>query len=198
MEMFRGPDTGSSTTHLDPQDIAVDHIPEFGIPSELEALFNTDDFVDLSSMSPSMPPNLDSSISNIISGPHGQPTSSSLLGVSTLNDFAAAANGFTNGTNDFAPTFDFGGFGGEMLAGEGMDSVSDGLKTGENQGLCVFMLCTSVERLTRRSAAAILSLLEEGSFDYGSIFTDQAPLPTDLDFSPQELKVTTVGESYMT
>jgi hypothetical protein len=26
-----------------------------------------------------------------------------------------------------------------------------------------------------RSAATILSLLEEGSFDYGAIFTDQAP-----------------------
>jgi hypothetical protein len=29
-------------------------------------------------------------------------------------------------------------------------------------------------RLTSRSAATILSLLEEGSFDYSSIFTDQA------------------------
>lgn len=33
-----------------------------------------------------------------------------------------------------------------------------------------------------RSAATILSLLEEGTFDYGSIFTDQAPLP-DFDFT---------------
>lgn len=37
--------------------------------------------------------------------------------------------------------------------------------------------------LTCSSAAAILSLLEEGTFDYGSIFTDQAPLQ-DFDFSP--------------
>lgn len=33
-----------------------------------------------------------------------------------------------------------------------------------------------------RSAATILSLLEEGTFDYGSIFTDQAPLH-DFDFT---------------
>lgn len=33
-----------------------------------------------------------------------------------------------------------------------------------------------------RSAATILSLLEEGTFDYGSIFTDQAPLP-EFDFT---------------
>lgn len=31
-----------------------------------------------------------------------------------------------------------------------------------------------------RSAATILSLLEEGSFDYGAMFTDQAPLPMDF------------------
>ncbi len=33
------------------------------------------------------------------------------------------------------------------------------------------------------SAATILSLLEEGSFDYGSVFTDQAPLPMDFESS---------------
>lgn len=36
---------------------------------------------------------------------------------------------------------------------------------------------------TFRSAAAILSLLQEGSFDYGSIFRDQAPLPMELDMA---------------
>jgi hypothetical protein len=36
-------------------------------------------------------------------------------------------------------------------------------------------------QLTSRSAATILSLLQEGSFDYGSIFRDQAPLPMELD-----------------
>ena len=35
-----------------------------------------------------------------------------------------------------------------------------------------------------RSAATILSLLEEGSFDYGSMFTDQAPLRTDSNNMP--------------
>ncbi|WVO17977.1 hypothetical protein L204_105675 [Cryptococcus depauperatus] len=61
--------------------------------------------------------------------------------------------------------FDYGmngsGFGGESLATEGMDNVSDGLKKGAREGAL--------------SAATILSLMEEGSFDYGSIFTDQAP-----------------------
>ncbi|OCF45041.1 nuclear protein [Kwoniella heveanensis CBS 569] len=68
-------------------------------------------------------------------------------------------------------SFDYGlngnGFGGESLAMEGMDTVSDGLKgNGAGGGL---------------SAATILSLMEEGSFDYGSIFTDQAPLPMDVE-----------------
>lgn len=47
-----------------------------------------------------------------------------------------SGNGGINGSSGL--NFDFGGgngFGGEMLAGEGMDSVSDGLKGGENQGL---------------------------------------------------------------
>ncbi|WVQ73797.1 hypothetical protein IAR50_003378 [Cryptococcus sp. DSM 104548] len=61
-------------------------------------------------------------------------------------------------------SFDYGmngqGFGGESLATAGMDNVSDGLKQGGGSAL---------------SAATILSLMEEGSFDYGSIFTDQAP-----------------------
>ncbi|WWC87490.1 uncharacterized protein L201_002380 [Kwoniella dendrophila CBS 6074] len=77
-------------------------------------------------------------------------------------------NGNTN-TNQIS--FDYGlngmGYGGEALAGEGMDTVSDGLKgNNANGGL---------------SAATILSLMEEGSFDYGSIFTDQAPLPMDVE-----------------
>ncbi|WVQ94434.1 hypothetical protein IAU59_001513 [Kwoniella sp. CBS 9459] len=70
-----------------------------------------------------------------------------------------------------AISFDYGlngnGFGGESLAMEGMDTVSDGLRgNGAGGGL---------------SAATILSLMEEGSFDYGSIFTDQAPLPMDVE-----------------
>ncbi|WVR04036.1 hypothetical protein IAU60_001035 [Kwoniella sp. DSM 27419] len=84
----------------------------------------------------------------------GQPQSQNNLGVGGLG----------------AMTFDYGmngaGFGGESLATEGMDTVSDGLKGGGNAGL---------------SAATILSLMEEGTFDYGSIFTDQAPLPMDVE-----------------
>jgi hypothetical protein len=48
--------------------------------------------------------------------------------------------GNANGLGGGSMTFDFGqngvGFGGEMLAGEGMDTVSDGLRGGDqNQGL---------------------------------------------------------------
>lgn len=47
---------------------------------------------------------------------------------------------------------------------------------------CELMLRTQVDSLLMfRSAATILSLLEEGSFDYGSVFTDQAPLPMDFE-----------------
>ncbi|WWC60002.1 uncharacterized protein I303_102565 [Kwoniella dejecticola CBS 10117] len=83
-------------------------------------------------------------------------------------------NNNNNGNNGQGQiSFDYGlngmGYGGEALATEGMDSVSDGLKgNNANGGL---------------SAATILSLMEEGSFDYGSIFTDQAPLPMDVEHS---------------
>ncbi|WVQ78679.1 hypothetical protein IAT38_000766 [Cryptococcus sp. DSM 104549] len=81
-------------------------------------------------------------------------------------------NGMNGGMGGVGPagatghiSFDYGqnghGFGGESLAGEGMDSVSDGLRQGGGNNAL--------------SAATILSLMEEGSFDYGSIFTDQAP-----------------------
>ncbi|KAL1410219.1 hypothetical protein Q8F55_004224 [Vanrija albida] len=75
----------------------------------------------------------------------------------------------TNGGNNSAMEgISFGSsYGGELLSTTGMDTVSDGLQgNGSQPGL---------------SAATILSLLEEGSFDYGSIFTDQAPLH-DFDF----------------
>lgn len=43
-------------------------------------------------------------------------------------------------------------------------------------------LCNDDDDTDGSSAATILSLLEEGTFDYGSIFTDQAPLP-DFTFN---------------
>ncbi|WRT65459.1 uncharacterized protein IL334_002402 [Kwoniella shivajii] len=83
----------------------------------------------------------------------------------------STGNGLGHGNSGGQISFDYGlngmGFGGEALAGEGMDTVSDGLRgNNANGGL---------------SAATILSLMEEGSFDYGSIFTDQAPLPMDVE-----------------
>jgi hypothetical protein len=58
-----------------------------------------------------------------------------------LGGMGIGASGNTNANGGGAGQglqFDFGGtngYGGEMLAGEGMDTVSDGLKSGENQGL---------------------------------------------------------------
>jgi len=78
---------------------------------------------------------------------------------------SVVANGNGNGNDQSLGngTNGLNRFGGELLAGAGMDTVSDGLNNNGEQVL---------------SAATILSLLEEGSFDYGSIFTDQAPSRT--------------------
>lgn len=137
--------------------------PPSQVPADLEALFNTNDYVDLSALDVSAgnTPNLANTNNGNVS---------MLPNAST--GYTPRASGETNYINDFDinnigggnMSFDFGnngaGFGGEMLAGEGMDTVSDGLRGNDpNQGL---------------SAATILSLLEEGSFDYSSIFTDQA------------------------
>ena len=43
--------------------------------------------------------------------------------------------------------------------------------------MSIFSFSLTTTNWYDRSAATILSLLEEGSFDYGSIFTDQAPAP---------------------
>jgi hypothetical protein len=66
---------------------------------------------------------------------HDQP----MLGVGVGVGIGVGAGGGSGSSSSGAGlNFDFGGsngFGGEMLAGEGMDSVSDGLKGAENQGL---------------------------------------------------------------
>ncbi|ORY29534.1 fungal-specific transcription factor domain-domain-containing protein [Naematelia encephala] len=147
-------------------------------PLDLEQLFNTSDYFDLSAMSPqpagstslpgstNLPGSTFASFANDTNAMLGESsTSGNSNGVGNgAFDFVTGLNGSldtgTNGVLGFDYSQPGAGFGGEMLAGEGMDSVSSGLKD-EQQGL---------------SAAAILSLLEEGSFDYGSVFTDQAPV----------------------
>jgi hypothetical protein len=63
---------------------------------------------------------------------------SGMSGMAGMAGMAGMDVGTTNGGAGVGLQFDYGGssgFGGEMLAGEGMDTVSDGLKSGENQGL---------------------------------------------------------------
>ncbi|KAK8861354.1 hypothetical protein IAR55_002173 [Kwoniella newhampshirensis] len=180
------------------------------IPNDLDALFNTSAYFDGSGMesgtghttSSTTAPTMTTSSANHVS--HASHTNGqgylSTLGeasapydrLETLTPNAELGNGnvMLNGSGSsngghygtttdggdlgHAPhiSFDYGlngGFGGESLASEGMDNVSDGLRAGGASG--------------GLSAATILSLMEEGSFDYGSIFTDQAPLPMDMEHS---------------
>ena len=142
--------------------------------NDLETLFNTSEYFDLSAMSPGpvgdsfVPFNMDSGQKNgsmdtlenftaMAMQNQGQPASSGQQGAGMqmldgagVDDFSRShgstgSYGGTGGYGDPAndKSFDFSfsglgtnGFGGEALAGEGMDSVSDGLKGNENgQGL---------------------------------------------------------------
>lgn len=115
---------------------------------DLEVLFNTNDYVDLSA--------LDNTATNT---PNIGTSSQLPTGFTPRNNANMGFESFENGQyvnqnqngggqatmmgdymGDNPMSFDFGqngaGFGGEMLAGEGMDTVSDGLRGGDqNQGL---------------------------------------------------------------
>ncbi|WWD16743.1 hypothetical protein CI109_101174 [Kwoniella shandongensis] len=173
------------------------------IPNDLDALFNTSAYFDMSGVENSTGNTTSTTTNNNGNGNGTQssmPNYMSTLGeasapydrLETLTPNAELGNGnillggsssngqygsdglggdLNHNNNGVGPhiSFDYGlngGFGGESLASEGMDNVSDGLRTNGATGL---------------SAATILSLMEEGSFDYGSIFTDQAPLPMDME-----------------
>jgi hypothetical protein len=138
------------------------------VPADLEALFNTNDYVDLSALdsTTTSTPNM----GNNTQLPTGFTPRASGSGSYERSDSFGTANGAGMGYNigqtsqggqttmmeDFmndsmnmnvggngngnSMTFDLGqnglGYGGEMLAGEGMDTVSDGLRGGDqNQGL---------------------------------------------------------------
>lgn len=138
------------------------------VPADLEALFNTNDYVDLSALdSSTTTPNPNSGMTQqqqqqqqqqfhtgYTPRPDGDNSNSEMTGYGSngdnpmmLNDFAQnSSNNSINGGdigmggNGGTMSFDFGnngaGFGGEMLAGEGMDTVSDGLRGNDpNQGL---------------------------------------------------------------
>jgi hypothetical protein len=128
------------------------------VPADLEALFNTNDYVDLSALdSTSNTPNMSqqqqqqqqfhSGFTPRADGDGGMGYGSG-SGIGNggenqmmLNDFAhQGSTGDIGMGGSGSMTFDFGnngaGFGGEMLAGEGMDTVSDGLRGNDpNQGL---------------------------------------------------------------
>lgn len=93
-------------------------------PSDLEALFNTNEYFDLSAMSPKVDETVGSHMYGGLDG-----------GLEMADYLASEPGDLTGGSNGGGFEFDGDrGFGGEMLAGEGMDSVSDGLRD-ENQGL---------------------------------------------------------------
>lgn len=103
--------------------------------TDFEALFNTDRYFDLSAMSPGQPsintmPTFSPSLTEPFSAYDRQ---ESFLPNPTLGngDFVDGIGG----TGERMGSFDYanGGFGGEMLAGEGMDTVSDGLKGVDGQ-----------------------------------------------------------------
>lgn len=147
--------------------------------TDLEALFNTSEYFDLSAMSP--PPadtsvlpsmgnvtlgnnsgqlntlenfvsinggssqqqdtnqsyiqNMDSNLNNNGMRSNGSNTTMG-QGMFMPNDLGATMEGIDFGKFDFTLGQGNGGFGGEALAGEGMDTVSDGLKGAEGgQGL---------------------------------------------------------------
>jgi len=119
------------------------------VPADLEVLFNTNDYVDLSALdntamnTPNMAHN--SQLPSTGFTPRNNATGG--MGFESFGDGQYSNQGGSQATmmgdymdNSNPMSFDFGqngaGFGGEMLAGEGMDTVSDGLRGGDqNQGL---------------------------------------------------------------
>ena len=120
------------------------------VPADLEVLFNTNDYVDLSALdnTATNTPNLANN-SQLPSTGFTPRNNSTGMGFETFGDgqYNNQNQGGAQATmmgdymdNSNPMSFDFGqngaGFGGEMLAGEGMDTVSDGLRGGDqNQGL---------------------------------------------------------------
>lgn len=135
------------------------------VPADLEALFNTNDYVDLSALDTAVnTPNIGSGQLPSTGFTPRAASNRGSINTNSNNDMTFENFGeggqYSNNQNqnqnqagqtmmgDYmndsmtgnAMTFDFGqngvGFGGEMLAGEGMDTVSDGLRGGDqNQGL---------------------------------------------------------------
>jgi len=115
--------------------------------ADLEVLFNTNDYVDLSALD-----NTATNTPNMANNSQLPSTGFTPRNNSSNMGFEFTGDGYSNQggsqttmmgeymDNSNPMSFDFGqngaGFGGEMLAGEGMDTVSDGLRGGDqNQGL---------------------------------------------------------------
>ena len=105
-------------------------IPAAPVPADLEALFNTSEYFDLSAMSPVQPGS--DAMQTFAADFGGQP-----IPYDRLDSLAPGTNDIAGDTTgNGAMPFDYamsGGFGGENLAGEGMDSVSDGLQGNDAQ-----------------------------------------------------------------
>jgi len=128
LEAYQGQDLMSA-----PPDLTQPSQPR---PTDLETLFNTSEYFDLSAMSPvqqgsSTMPSLDQNIGE----PYAPYDRVETLMSSTMHGTGESMD-VSNGTSERANSFDYasgGGFGGEMLAGAGMDNVSDGLKGSDGQ-----------------------------------------------------------------
>jgi hypothetical protein len=114
-ESYQGEDIMSA-----PPDLTGGSIPKVeqnDMPPDLEAMFNTSDYLNLAGLSP-------------LGSIYPQPANSQAFG-----NFGG--DSFGMGEEIGGVNFDYGvgGFGGETLAREGMDTVSDGLRGSEQQGL---------------------------------------------------------------
>jgi hypothetical protein len=152
-----------------------------GMATDLESLFNTSEYFDIGAMdvtSPARNSNIGATPASVNPFGLGEPSApfdrletlspnenlggiASVLQQQNLHQQAFMNSQALNGSSAME---------GIQLNGTSNGDMGNGDLTGDNkssQGL---------------SAATILSLLEEGTFDYGSIFTDQAPL-TDFTFN---------------
>jgi hypothetical protein len=118
--------------------------------ADLEVLFNTNDYVDLSALDNTATNTPNMANNSQLPSTGFTPRGNTNMGFEFTGDgYSNQAGGgaqstmmgeYMDNSNANPMSFDFGqngaGFGGEMLAGEGMDTVSDGLRGGDqNQGL---------------------------------------------------------------
>ena len=187
------------------------------VPTDLEAMFNTSDYFDLSTLDT---PVASSSTQLPTATTPGRSGMSGMSGFSTgmtpmSGNAHGGVNGLANGMNGNLGLTGFGGLTGldglgglgeasapfdrletltpdqplgmDYMQGDGSFDMGLDMTNGQsgNGGLGDPSHSNGLSGQNGAaqshglSAATILSLLEEGSFDYASMFTDQAPLPME-------------------